>query len=289
MMDYPEQPILCASAEDRLFGMQVFGDGMVFRSRYRDPRTEAEGGQAARATSPTVDRRAVLRAVPGVVAAMCGLRPLTALAQSAPANGENADDKSKLSGVEKIGDDLYRVGKMTVDLKAKTATVGGTINMSKGMVEYFACAPHGKLHESVLSVDVRPLHLQVALILLDLEPKGGLRYQGDTQVPKGSPVDVWVTWQRAGKVTKVRAEEMVWDIPRKQPMQRKPWVFSGSRIDGNGFVADRGLSLIATYRDPDAIVNNALPSGSDDTVYKSNERIVPPYGTPVTVILSPAA
>src|SRR5579872_5526193 len=82
---------------------------------------------------------------------------------------------------EKIGDDVYRLGKLTVDLKSKTATCHGKINMQRGVVEYFACAPHGKLHESVLEVDVRPLHLQLALILLGLEPEGGLRYQGDTQ------------------------------------------------------------------------------------------------------------
>jgi len=191
---------------------------------------------------------------------------------------------------EKIGDDLYRVGKMTVDLKAKTATCSGKVNMQKGMVEYLAVAPQGKLHESVLNLEVRPLHLQVALILLGLEPKGGLRYQGDKQVPKGSPVDVFAAWERNGKKVRVPATEMVWDIVKKKPMDPAPWIFSGSMVTKEqGFVADVELSLIATFRDPAAIVNNALPSGADDTVYKVNERITPPWGTPVTVTLTPRA
>lgn len=189
---------------------------------------------------------------------------------------------------EKIGEDRYRLGKVVVDLKAKTATCTGKVNMSKGVVEYFAVAPQGKLHESVLSLDVRPLHLQLGLILLGLEPKGGLRYQGDTQVPKGSPVQVFTSWQRAGKSVKVHAEEMVWDVVKKRPMERGAWVFSGSAIDKGGFVADRELSLVATYRDPAAIVNNALPTGSDDSIYKVNERIVPHWDTPVTVTFTPA-
>lgn len=189
---------------------------------------------------------------------------------------------------EKIGENLYRIGKVTVDLKARTLTCAGKVNMDRDTVEYLAVAPHGKLHESVLLLDVRPLHLQVGLILLGLEPKGGLRYQGDTQVPKGSPVQVFVSWQRDGRSVKVHAEDMVWNVEKKQPMTRGAWVFSGSSIDKDGFVADRELSLIATYRDPAAVINNALPTGSDDSIYKVNQRIVPKWDTPVTVTVTPA-
>jgi len=189
---------------------------------------------------------------------------------------------------EKIGEDRYRLGKAIVDLQAKTLTCSGKVNMSKGVIEYFAVAPQGKLHESILSLNVRPLHLQLGLILLGLEPKGGLRYQGDTQVPQGSPVDVFASWKRAGKPVRVHAEEMIWDVVKKRPMDRNAWVFSGSPVDKNGFVADRELSLIATYRDPAAIVNNVLPTGSDDSLYKVNERIVPHWDTPVTVTFAPA-
>jgi hypothetical protein len=190
---------------------------------------------------------------------------------------------------EKIGEGLYRIGKAKVDLNTRTLTCGGKVNMQRGTIEYLAVAPEGKLHESLLMLNVRPLHLQVGLILLGLEPKGGLRRQGDTQLPQGSPVQAFVTWQRAGRTVKVPAEELVWDVEKKRPMPRGAWVFSGSSIDSNGFVADRELSLVATYRDPAAIVNNALPTGSDDSIYKVNERIVPKWDTPVTVTFRPAA
>jgi hypothetical protein len=189
---------------------------------------------------------------------------------------------------QKIGDERYRIGKVTVDLKSRTLTCSGKVNMDRGLIEYLAVAPGGKTHESLLKIDVRPLHLQVGLILLGLEPQGGLEKQGDTHAPKGPPVELWVSWQRSGKPVKVAAEDLVWDIDQKRPMDRKAWVFSGSGKDKNGFVADRELSLIATYRDPAAIINNALPSGADDTVYKVNQRIVPPWRTPVTLTINPA-
>jgi hypothetical protein len=190
---------------------------------------------------------------------------------------------------EKIGEDLYRVGKLTVDLKAKTAVCEGKVNMQRGTIEYLAVAPGGKTWESALAIDVRPLHLQIGLILLGLEPKGGLTVQGDTAVPKGSPVSVFVSWERGGRRVKVHAEDLSWDRDRGRPMERRAWIFSGSVIDENGFVADRELSLVATFRDPAAIINNALPTGSDDSIYKVNERICPPRETPVTLTVTPAA
>lgn len=211
---------------------------------------------------------------------------LAAAGASAVQTQEKPAPRTPPAEAEKIGEDLYRIGKAQADLKAGTVTVSGKINMFRGLIEYLAVAPEGKEHESLLTLDVRPLHLQVGLILLGLEPKGGLRYQGDKQVPKGDPVDIFVSWERGGRTVRVPATELVWDTLKKRPMDRNPWVFSGSAVDGKGFVADRELSLIATFRDPAAIVNNVLPSGAHDTVYKVNERIVPPLGTPVTVTVS---
>lgn len=210
---------------------------------------------------------------------------LTALALSSVAFSQEAQKPPPEA--EKIGDDLYRIGKARADLKARTVTCTGKINMFRGLIEYLAVAPEGKEHESLLTLDVRPLHLQVGLILLGLEPKGGLRYQGDKQVPKGDPVEIFVSWQRGGRNVRVVATDLVWDTIKKRPMERNPWVFSGSALKDGSFLADQELSLIATFRDPAAIINNVLPSGADDTVYKVNERIVPPLGTPVTVTITP--
>jgi hypothetical protein len=187
---------------------------------------------------------------------------------------------------ERIGEDRYRVGKLTVDLRERSVTCPGRINMPLGMVEYLAVGVGGKQHESVLVLDTRPLHLQVALILLGLEHKGGLRFQGDSQAPAGSPLSISVTWQRAGKRVQVAAEDLVWDVERKRPMERGAWVFSGWP-DQKGGDLDDDLSLVATYRDPAAIVNNALAGGSDDTRYKVNQRIAPPRDSLVTVVFKP--
>ena len=52
-----------------------------------------------------------------------------------------------------------------------------------------------------------------------------------------------------------------------------------------GFAADSEKSLIATYRDPVALINNRLPTGSDDTVYVANHRVLPREGTEVQLVI----
>jgi hypothetical protein len=149
------------------------------------------------------------------------------------------------------------------------------------------------------------LHLHVALLLLGLEPGPRPRYQGDPLSPLGVrkkgtaggesnplPERAWVearvSWQAGGREREARLEELAWDIPASQPMAPVAWLFTGAAVPGRGPWTMEERSVVATYRDPDAVLNNPLPSGGDDTVYKANERLIPPVGTPVTLLLRPA-
>jgi hypothetical protein len=232
-------------------------------------------------------RSPLLRRVPAALFALFALLGGTA----ARPQGASPPGSGLPKEAEKIGEDLFRIGKVRVDLKAKTLTCSGKINMSKGTIEYLAVAPRGKRHESVLVLDAHPLHFQLGLILLGLEPKGGIMRTPNPRVsqgePKGSPVDLWVLWQRGGRAVRVAGETLAWDIGKRRPMESGAWIFSGSTGGFSGFVAEEDLSMVATYRDPVAVINNALPQGLDDTIYKANERVLPPVGTPVTFSVTP--
>jgi hypothetical protein len=197
---------------------------------------------------------------------------------------------------EKIGDHRYRIGRVIVDTAARVAQVPCRVNMRRGVIEYLAVAADGKLHESVLKVEAEPLHVHVALMLLGLEPATRPRFQGDPELlppaPEGSAgagVEARVTWRQDGKQRSARLEEWAWDIPARRPMQPVAWRFTGVAPPGDGPTTAEQRSVVATYRDPDAVLNNPLPSGADDTVYKANERVVPPVGTAVMLELRPAA
>ena len=160
--------------------------------------------------------------------------------------------------------------------------IQGKINMARGIIEYFACGKHGKTHESLMVLDIEPMYLQTALLRLKMKEGRNLRAQGDPRIPKGDPAEIWVEWELAGKQFRQRAEDLIYNNDKKSPMQHTNWVFTGAREIGNVFTAQAYKNIIATYRDPDAIFNNPLPGGIDDTTYRVNSEVVPPEGTAVS-------
>jgi len=74
--------------------------------------------------------------------------------------------------VKQVGPDLYELGTITLDLKAAGRRFGADQH-DPGIIEYLAVMDkRGKLHESVLALDVQPSFMQLALILLDSSPGG---------------------------------------------------------------------------------------------------------------------
>jgi len=199
--------------------------------------------------------------------------------------GDAKADKQEIPSAVKVADRVYKIGNIIVDLNKFEITIQGKVNMQKGLIEYLACAPGGKLHESTLVLDVDPIHLHVALILLGLEPRGDFKFQGDPGSPKGDPVEIWVQWQESESIKQVRAEQLICKTQKEEPMEFTYWIFTGSAIYNNIYLASIDKSLIATYHDPAAIINNPLPEGADDTVYYVNPRIIPNVGTPITMII----
>ncbi|MBM3333970.1 hypothetical protein FJY63_04850 [Candidatus Sumerlaeota bacterium] len=192
--------------------------------------------------------------------------------------------------IERIVEGRFRIGRIILDKTSQTLTMPGRVNMQQGMIELVACSWEGKLHESLFLAPVEPYHLQLALLLLGLNHKGGVRFQGDTTPPEGDRVLIFV--EKDGK--RWRVEDWIWDLQRKAPMQRTEWVFTGSRFvsEGGGqsnvFAATVTRTLITTYRDPYTILDNPLPTGTDDEVYEVNSKVTPPVGTSVTLVIEPS-
>ncbi len=181
--------------------------------------------------------------------------------------------------IEQITEHTYRVGAALVDTTERTIVCPGEINMDEGAIEYLAVAPGGKTHESLLRIDVRPLHFQLALLMLDLEPKNVLSEQGDKGIPQGDAVELRIRWRdNEGSKHIVRAEEMVMFGGSRQPMPHHDWVFTGSRIVKQGFQADLEKSLVAVWHDPAAILDNPLREGGNNA-YLVDPRRTPKRGT----------
>lgn len=199
----------------------------------------------------------------------------------APAPGEPA--------AERLDEDRLRIGKLIINQRTRTITAPAVINMREGPIEYLAVTPEGKRHESLLVIDDRPLHLQVALMMLGLEPGEAVAKVGSSATPVGPGLTLGLRWKSEGKTVRKPAAMLVRNAIKEEPVRRSDWIFSGSALTAGELAADIEGSFIATYRTPSAIINNALPEGSDDTAYEVNSSLCPPEGTAVELLLSQRA
>jgi hypothetical protein len=191
--------------------------------------------------------------------------------------------KTDVPAIRKLSDGKFQIDNIVVSKPEGSVSAPGAVNMDEGLIEYLACGPAGKLHESVLRLDVKPYYLQIALLLLGLEPGDKpLEFQGAEGVPEGDPVEILVSWEKeGGKMVEHRAEELILNSLTKKPMKRTHWVFAGSKIVDGKYMAQIEQSIAATFHDPFAIFDHPLATGTDDTIYFVNQDTVPPKGTPV--------
>lgn len=221
-------------------------------------------------------------------AAASALLALAALAALAAYSLRPAAAVSPPPEVEHVAGDIYRVGDILVDTAARTVTCSGVVGMNRGYVEYLAVTPEGKTYESVLRLSARPIHLQVALLLLGLQPENVLKRQGDPATPRGAPVSLTLKWQGPhGSAHSEPAEDLLRDGKTGKPMERHSWVFTGSRILPAGFEADLTGSVIAVWHDPAAMVDDPIPGGAQN-VWEVNTARTPPPGTGVQLVLQAA-
>ena len=195
----------------------------------------------------------------------------------------------KLAKPKKIGENLYQMGNVILNTEKKEVTIPGEINIATDdtIIEFFACGTRGKSHESLLILDVEPTYVFIALGMLELKPGMNLTVVGDPHDPEGSHVQIFVEWRTGADVVSIPARELVWDAIARQPMQKTHWVFTGGRLINDQLTSQLYHNLIAVYRDPDALINNPLPGGTDDRTYRVNTDTIPPKGTKVKVIIRP--
>jgi len=189
------------------------------------------------------------------------------------------------SPITKLDDSKYKLGNLLLDTDLKEIVIPGRINMQKGLIEVFACSPGGKLHETIIVLDIIPYHLQVALLLLGLDPVDAELFTTEEDLSDYGQLEIWVRWKEEDSEMMKRSEEFIWDCTENETMQKTNWVFRGSLVVDGTFIADQIESIITTYNDPTTIIDNPLVTGKNDEVYQVNSNIVPPVGTDVEVII----
>ena len=156
------------------------------------------------------------------------------------------------------------------------------------VLEVIVATPEGRLHESLLKADISPLQLQTMLYLLGLS--NGPRLDTET-LRQGDLVDLDIEWTDANGIRQREPiEAWIIDGRTQAPMKREGWVFVGSGIRNDVFLADSEGNICISYSVGSTILDIPDPAGADDTVFTANQdKPRPPTSADVRVLLTPRA
>lgn len=184
-----------------------------------------------------------------------------------------------------------------VYLKEKKIKVPGVLANPNMPLELLGCAEGGKDYESLVVLKCKPQNIHLALILFGLKEGKGPKFFGDPTKPTGDLVLVFIEWQKEGKTVNYRAEDLVIDMRTNEQMPRAGWAFTGSKFEDEIdfdtgkptgrkiYLANATKTIIASYHDPAAILDNPTESGGVGNIYQPNTKLLPDKETEVKVII----
>jgi hypothetical protein len=258
-------------------------------------------------------RRSLGAAAVAAAAALTSTAPALAAPDDPPAAAPASAAPDRGAALEGDPAHVVRFPGIRIDPIARTLAVDAWFAVVDGStrLEYLAVTDKGKVHESLLVLECAPERLQLGLILLGLEPKAEVRYQGEARALTGPRVRVEAEFVRAGERVRVPVEALIYDLYAQAPLAPLGFSFTGSRFldrEGAGplFAADASGNAIALYHDPDACLDNPRLAGGDlpllvpsfgmvelvDWLY-GDDRLVahrdrlPDRGTDATLIIEP--
>lgn len=241
------------------------------------------------------------------------LLSLSAVAQEPPAAPEKKEpEKSEKPEkpekpesppkVEKLDENRFRVGGITFDKKTREIRFPATVNMTDGLLEFAIVHANGKIHESLLTTTVSPLHLNVAFKLLRYPQSKELLLPADAQegdevkfpevpadVKAGARVNLKVEWKEGERVRSAFLNEWISHTTTEKAMAAGPWVYSGSEVAGGRFLAESSGNVAAIFITNDSLLNYPGEDDRNDEVWRPFTKRVPPIGTAVTVVIVPTA
>ena len=175
--------------------------------------------------------------------------------------------------------------------------IPGVIMVNRGLVELFGCGEGGKEHETIFRLEANIQGLDLALTSAGFR-RGNLPTKTDLNQPnQGSRVLILVQWvDKDGKLVTHRSEDLVVSMRRNAPMPRVGWTYVGHWMEVADPTSPKGerkhkvlaatgsRSLVTTFRDRTALLDNPLEEAVDDTLFGANYMVLPKPGTPVRVI-----
>ena len=198
------------------------------------------------------------------------------------------DNVTKLPEIIKISDGIYQFGDIMIDRKSNTIEIPAISNQISGLVEYGIVHEDGKIHESLFRTKIRPQILHTSLLLLKAKPVASFFENLWSDEPKvinydNYCFDIFVNWEMNGTKFNKTFEKLSINQNRKQSVEKKSFIFTGSRVIEGTFLAETSGSILAIYADDNAILNNSDYDSANDDVWIANKEEMPPLELPVMI------
>lgn len=220
------------------------------------------------------------------------------LESSAWAEPTPGEEKIKKPPIKRLDRDRALVGKVLVNRATKRVEVPAEINLTSGILEYYAVCEDGKLHEAVLKINAIPSHIHLALLLAGYEPSEYGEPDPKTQrrvvKKRGSLVRLYVKWtpKEVNREQWVPAEAWLYDRELDETPKPFPYVFEGSVINQEGYLADRFYSVVGLIEDATVVLSPTADQGNpyrgDRLGFEVYTSAIPPKGTAVTLVIQAA-
>lgn len=201
--------------------------------------------------------------------------------------------------MQEVSPGVYQLGKLRIDKNANSITFPAAVNMVEGWLEYLLVTPQGATHESLLITEIQPSDLHLAMLLLGAKGAGiATPAPGDappTQIdaeylkraPKlrGDALTITATWGKDADKKSARIEEWIANTDLKKPLEKGPWIYTGSMFAAEQFLAQAQGVFAAVVTNPSALINNPRKGNDNDQIWKVNEKTVPPAETPLELLI----
>ena len=195
----------------------------------------------------------------------------------------------------KESENIYKLNEITINTKDKTISFPCKINMNQGLIEVVLCTREGKTHESLLVSNVTPPEFQTALLLLGLDPVNEVPNDNSKQdtlsrfksiETPGDSVVLYIARTIDGKIEKQPVETYIYNESLKNELKKSTWLFRGAATHISGhIIIDPEVTLIATYHDPEALMELNSPSKYNDELFYVNKELKLKTGEPVSLII----
>lgn len=217
-----------------------------------------------------------------------------------PGEAESAKQPAE-PPIKELDAERVQIGKVILNKKTREIRFPAAVNMAGGeLLEFIIVHVNGKVHESLLSTETSPLHLNLALKLLRYKPSPELYAENNPDgtlsdrfpkvaddVKEGSRLEIKVEWKEGEKTRTALVNEWISNTHTGAAMPADPWVYGGSLLHNGQYAAEDTGDIAAIFLSRAAIINFPGKDNQDDEVWVPFPKRVPAVGTPVTVIFTP--